>query len=97
MIISFGNQGTEDIYHGLPTPKARRLLPQSLIKIAVRKLDILEAAHKINDLKVPPGNRLEALKGNFKGYYSIRVNDQFRIIFQWTEMGAKNVEIIDYH
>lgn len=69
----------------------------SLRKIAARKLDMLDYAHVLDDLKSPPGNRLEALKGNLKGFYSIRINDQWRIIFKWTAQGPDEVEIMDYH
>jgi proteic killer suppression protein len=64
---------------------------------ALRKLDMLEAANALNDLRSPPGNRLEALKGNRKGQHSIRINDQWRICFVWTPAGPSNVEIVDYH
>lgn len=65
--------------------------------VAMRKLAMLNAAGKLDDLRVPPGNRLEALKGNRSGHHSIRVNDQFRICFRWTSQGPKDVEIVDYH
>ena len=64
---------------------------------AVRKLEQLEWSEKLEDLRVPPGNRLEALKGRRKGQYSIRINDQFRLCFRWAEDGAYDVEIVDYH
>lgn len=64
---------------------------------ARRKLRQLQIAESLQDLRVPPGNRLEALKGDRAGQYSIRVNDQFRVCFQWTQFGAKDVEIVDYH
>ena len=66
-------------------------------QLATRKLDMLNAAHDIRDLKVPPGNRLEALRGTWKGYHNIRINDQYRIAFLWTEDNAKDVLITDYH
>jgi proteic killer suppression protein len=69
----------------------------SLRKIVLRKLDILDYAHELDDLKSPPGNRLEALKGKLKGFYSIRINDQWRIVFQWTTQGPAEVKIMDYH
>jgi proteic killer suppression protein len=65
--------------------------------VARRKLVLLDAAKRLGDLKVPPGNRLEELKGDLKGYHSIRINDQWRIVFQWTAEGPKNVRIDDYH
>jgi len=96
MILSFRNQATEDIYHGSDS-KAARSVPQGLWKVAVRKLDMINAAHVLGDLKVPPGNRLEALKGKWKGSHSIRINDQYRIVFLWTDGNAKDVGIVDYH
>ena len=97
MINSFKNIGTEDIYNGRNSADARRLLPRTLWKVAARKLDQIEAAADVNDLRVPPGNRLEALKADRAGQYSIRINDQYRICFRWSESGADAVEIIDYH
>ncbi|HFQ95820.1 MAG TPA: plasmid maintenance system killer protein, partial [Anaerolineae bacterium] len=75
----------------------RRICPQSLWKIAAKKLDLLDSAETLDDLRIPPGNRLEALKGEREGQYSIRINDQYRICFFWTSAGAEEVEIIDYH
>ena len=74
-----------------------RQLPRDLLKVAPRKLDMLNAAHTLSDLNSPPGNRLEALKGDLSGHHSIRINDQWRIIFQWTANGPSNVQIVDYH
>lgn len=82
MIISFGNQGTADLFNGVESREARKI-PSQISKTALKKLDILNAAEQLDELKVPPGNRLEALKGNLKGFYSIRINSQWRIIFQW--------------
>ncbi len=96
MIINFVDQTSEDIFNGVDTKQARRI-PVVIWNIAVRKLDILNAAHDLMDLRIPPSNRLEALKGKHKGKYSIRINDQYRIVFEWTEANAKNVQIIDYH
>jgi toxin HigB-1 len=96
MIINFASQATEDIFNGLDTKQARHL-PNIIWNIAIRKLDMLNAAHKLNDLRVPPANRLESLKGKFAGSYSIRINDQYRIIFRWTDGNAKDVAIMDYH
>lgn len=96
MIRSFGNKATAALYHG--TPRARiRGLPHDVIRIALHKLDVLDAATKLKDLRSPPGNRLEALKGTLRGYYSIRINDQWRIIFRWEEPYAFDVAIVDYH
>lgn len=97
MIQSFGDSATEDIFNGLNSKQARKKLDSSLHSIACRKLDMLDAAIDLNDLKIPPANRLEALKGNLKGKYSIRINDQYRIVFIWGIQGPEQVEIIDYH
>ena len=96
MILSFKGKCARDLYHG-DRSKHARTLPTYLWELAVEKLDILDAAKVLSDLKVPPGNRLEALKGNLKGKHSIRVNDQWRIIFLWKNGDAEEVEIIDYH
>jgi antitoxin HigA-1 len=84
MIVSFTDDATEDLYHGKTTHHVRQL-PPVIIRAALRKLDMHNAADRINDLREPPGNRLETLKGDFEGYYSIRINDQWRIIFQWKD------------
>jgi proteic killer suppression protein len=97
MIISFRNKETEDIFDGMHSKSARKVCPQTLWNIAQRKLDLLDAAAQLSDLRVPPGNNLEALKGSRRGQHSIRINDQFRICFNWTSHGAENVEITDYH
>jgi len=93
MILNFDNKETEKLYI---TGKSRKY-PQSIIKAALRKLDYLNAAKDINDLKVPPGNRLEQLKGNIKNKYSIRINRQYRIIFSFENSNVSNAAIIDYH
>lgn len=97
MIVSFRDEGTEDIFNGRNTKAARKTCPQNAWKIAVRKLDQLDSAESREDLRIPPGNRLEALRGNRRGQYSIRINDQFRICFIWSNQGPSKVEIIDYH
>lgn len=97
MIRSFGNQGTEDLYHGNRTKKARSILPIHLYQSAIYKLDMLDGAEQLEDLRIPPGNKLEALTGDLKGMHSIRINNQWRIIFRWTVFGVEDVEIIDYH
>jgi toxin HigB-1 len=96
MILNFADKPTEDIYHGVDSKAARRI-PVSVWKTACRKLDMLNAAFALSDLRVPPANRLEALKGKWKGYHSIRINEQYRIIFVWIDGNVKDVEIIDYH
>ncbi|MEO0015223.1 MAG: hypothetical protein RLZZ535_3612 [Cyanobacteriota bacterium] len=97
MIISYHNSGVKDIFNGNDTKSARKICPQNLWKIARRKLDQLDFAASLNDLRSPPKNHLEALKGKRKGQHSIRVNDQYRICFVWKIDGAYDVEIIDYH
>ena len=77
--------------------KISRKLPGDIQKSALRKLMMLDAAEELDDLKVPPGNRLEALRGDRKGLHSIRINDQWRICFRWTAQGPQDVEIVDYH
>ncbi|MBI9050267.1 MAG: type II toxin-antitoxin system RelE/ParE family toxin [Anaerolineaceae bacterium] len=97
MIIRFKRKGSEDIFNGLNTKEARSSLPSSLWHIAFRKLDLLDSVTEISELRIPPGNRLEALSGNRSGQYSIRINQQYRICFLWTDDGPDQVEIIDYH
>jgi proteic killer suppression protein len=97
MIKNFLNSGTEDIFNGKSTKVSRKLLPSSLLNVAVRKLDQLDSVAILTDLSVPPGNRLEALTGNRKGQFSIRINEQYRICFCWAEDGPFGVEITDYH
>lgn len=97
MIISFSDQATSDIFNGIESKQARKRLPMELWKSASRKLDQLDSIVAIDELKVPPGNRLEKLRGSREDQMSIRINDQYRICFAWGEAGAVNVEIIDYH
>lgn len=97
MIVSFKNQGTEDIFNGIRSVQARKTCPETLWKIAVRKLDQLDSVATLNELRIPPGNRLEPLAGNRKGQHSIRINEQYRICFVWTDAGPDEVEIVDYH
>lgn len=96
MIKSFGSKGTEDIYHGVDSREARKI-PQTVWRVGWRKLDMLNAAIRLEDLKAPPGNRLEALKGDRRGQHSIRINDQYRIVFSFKDSNAYDVEITDYH
>ena len=96
MIRSFRDEGTEDIFHGVSSKKALRV-PVNVWPSARRKLDRLNYAADLQDLRVPPGNRLEKLAGNFSGYYSVRINNQFRLIFRWLDDGVYDVEITDYH
>ena len=97
MIRSFRGVAAENIFNGRASRVARQSLPQSLWRVAVRKLEALDSAEAVQDLRVPPGNRLEQLKGDRAGQYSIRINDQYRICFTWTEAGPEDVEIVDYH
>lgn len=93
MIVSFGNKETEKIWVGERIKK----LPNEIQEIGRRKLRMLNNSQNINDLMIPPSNKLEKLKGNLKEYYSIRINDQWRIIFKWTNGNAFEVQIVDYH
>ena len=93
MIKTWADREAEKIFNN---EVSRRLGPQ-VIKVTRRKLKMLNAAGNVTDLRVPPGNRLEALKGNRKGQHSIRVNDQYRICFRWRNGDAFDVEIVDYH
>ena len=96
MIASFGDPATEDLYHGIRSSRVRRF-PSTILPVALRKLDYLNAAASLNDLRSPPGNHLEALRGSWKGFHSIRINDQWRIIFRWSDAQAYDVQVIDYH
>lgn len=93
MIISFGNKETEKIWNGIISKK----LPREIQDVARRKLIMINNSIDINDLRIPPANRLEKLKGDLKEFYSIRINNQWRIIFKWENRYAFEVEIIDYH
>jgi proteic killer suppression protein len=97
MIISFRDQITEDVFDGKDDKKTQKRLPSHLHKISRRKLDMIQAAFTLEDLKTPPNNRLEKLKGERKHQHSIRINDQYRILFTWIEGNAEDVEIVDYH
>ena len=96
MILNFSDKGTEDLFHGNNT-KAACSIARSIWKAALIRLDALDGAGTLQDLKFPSGNRLEALKGKLSGFHSIRINDQFRIIFRWSDGNARDVEITDYH
>jgi toxin HigB-1 len=97
VIRSFGDTGTEDVFNGRSTKAARKVCPETLWAVARRKLDLLDYAVRLADLRNPPGNRLEALRGDRHGQHSIRVNDQYRICFRWTDTGPESVVIEDYH
>ena len=91
-IKSFKDANTESLFKGA---RVKRFV--NIESVAMRKLAMLNRAGSLDDLRVPPGNKLEALKGNLAGFYSIRVNDQFRVCFRWTPEGPTDVEIVDYH
>lgn len=96
MIRSFENQGTQDLYNGVDSRAARKVCPQNLVKVARRKLDVVNAATTLEDLK-SPGNKLEKLRGNRAGQHAIRINDQYRVCFIWSDGDAEQVEVTDYH
>ncbi|MEN9489368.1 MAG: hypothetical protein RL494_1633 [Bacteroidota bacterium] len=93
MIISFGSKDTEKIWNGILVKKPSK----DIQEIGRRKLRMLNNSQDINDLRIPPSNRLEKLTGNLKDFYSIRINNQWRIVFVWENGNASNVEIMDYH
>ena len=93
MIKSFADKETEKIYR----QEFSKKLPQSIQRIALRKLIMIDNAETLNDLRIPPANRLEALKGDREEQYSIRINDQFRICFNISDSGIENAEVVDYH
>lgn len=97
MIESFADGPTKDIFNGRNTKKARKVCPVELWSLAVRKLDQLDSVESLSELNIPPGNKLELLKGEREGQHSIRINDQYRICFRWTDSGPADVQIIDYH
>ncbi len=96
MVASFGDKVTEAIFHGTPIRLIKRF-PADVRDRAIRKLDMLNAARDVADLHLSPGNHLEELKGDLKGFHSIRVNDQWRLVFRWEEAQAYQVRLIDYH
>ncbi|MFO7767908.1 MAG: type II toxin-antitoxin system RelE/ParE family toxin [bacterium] len=93
MIRSFGDERTRRVFNR----ESVRGLPPEILRRALRKLLLLDAADEITDLRVPPGNRLEKLRGDLEGFWSIRISDQGRIVFRWGEGGTHSVEITDYH
>ncbi len=96
MIVGFGNRLAEDLWDD-KSSRAVRKLPQELHRVARRKLLYLDDAEQLKDLRVPPGNRLESLKGDWTGYHSIRINRQWRIVFRWSNGQASDVHVLDYH
>lgn len=97
MIVSFKTQGTGDIHNGVRSKKAFKTLPVELHSAAAFKLDLLDVVGSLKDLRNSPSNHLEKLSRNYEGYHSLRINDQWCIVFKWTDEGVKDVEIIDYH
>jgi proteic killer suppression protein len=97
MIQSFKNKATEDMFNGVSSKIARKICPKNLWKIVARKLDQIDSVLFLDELRIPPGNRLEALTRNRQGQFSVRINDQYRICFKWSETGPTEVEITDYH
>jgi len=97
VIASFQDRGTEELFDGRDTKQARKACPSDLVRVARRKLDQLNQAAVLGDLRAPPSSRREKLKGERGGQYSIRINDQWRVCFRWADSGAQDVEIVDYH
>ncbi len=97
MIRTFANAATEDLFNGLDSRRARRACPATLWSAVTRKLTQLNRVRELRELAIPPGNRLEALRGTRRGQHSIRINDQFRICFRWEDGYADDVEVTDYH
>lgn len=93
----FKDQGTADVFNGVNSKAARKACPTVLHPAARRKLALLNTAGNLDDLRTPPGNRLEALRGDREGQHAIRINSQYRICFRWTDEGPIDVEIVDYH
>ena len=97
MIVSFKDEGTRDIWELKDTRVARKTCPQTLWGAALGKLNLLNRATDVEDLRTPPGNRLEQLKGDRRGEHSVRINGRYRVCFTWTARGPAEVEIVDYH
>lgn len=97
MIRSFKDSGTRDVFNDLHSRAARRICPESIWRVARRKLEQIDSLDDLRVLSIPPANHLEALKGDRKGQHSIRINDQYRVVFTWTTHGAEDVEIVDYY
>ena len=96
MIVSFGDKATEDLFHGRKTRRVRNY-PADMLRAALQQLDMLNSARDLRDLRSPPGNRLERLKGDLTGFSSIRINDRWRLILRWEAAEAHAVQIVDYH
>lgn len=96
MIASFGDARTEDLFHGRLTARARTIPPE-VNGVVGRKFDMMDAAKQLSDLRSPPGNRLELLRGDFAGYHSVRVNQQWRLVFRWVDGEIHDLRLVDYH
>jgi proteic killer suppression protein len=96
VILSFGNKVTDEFFNGLETKSVRRL-PAGTIQKTLNQLDVLNGAHDLLDLRSSPGNRMEPSKGDLSGYYSIRVNDRWRIVLRWKDGNADEVQLTEYH
>ena len=97
MIASFGDGATEDLFNGIDSRRARRACPPTLWSVVARKLTQVNRVRELKELAIPPGNRLEPLRGARLGQHSIRINDQYRICFRWEDGHAYDVEVTDYH
>ena len=97
VIRSFADAATDDLFNGVNSRRARQACPSTLWNVVARKLTQLNRVRELMELTIPPGNRLEALKGDRRGQHSIRINDQFRICFRWEEGYVDDVEVTDYH
>jgi len=97
VITSYASSGTEDVFNGRNTKTARRTCPRNLWRVAARKLEQLDSVTLLEEMRIPPGNQLEALSGERKGQFSVRINEQYRVCFLWTDEGPDAVEIVDYH
>lgn len=97
VIQSFANRATEDVFNDRRSSRARRICPTDIWRVARRKLDQLDSVSELAHLSIPPGNRLESLTGDRRGQHSIRINDQYRVVFTWSANGPAEVEITDYH
>jgi toxin HigB-1 len=97
VIVTFADEGSEDLFLGVDSRMARRACPRALWPVVYRKLDQINRVRELQELRVPPGNRLEPLRGDRQGFFSIRVNEQYRICFRWEDDDAYEVQITDYH
>jgi proteic killer suppression protein len=96
VIVSFADKATEDLFHGSDTSRVRRF-PPDVVEAAIRKFDMMNAVDDLGELRLPPGNRLKKLRGDLREFHSLRVNDQWRIVFRWSPQGPQEVKLTDYH